>query len=153
MDEKRDEEVKPWQPHAASRTVSQDMADKEFARFVAAWDIDANIDSMTGEDKESFEQQKKRIITKIMTGDAVIDDAGNIVYNLRFAEGAVQQLTFRVPNGAAYMAMDRHKDRQNIHKLYEFMGAMTKQAPKLFASMDARDVKFCQGVALLFLGS
>ena len=133
--------------------VAREAAEQEFARFADAWDIDVNTDLMPGEDKESFMQQKGRIVHQIISGSATIDEDGDIHYTLKYPKGETTELHFRVPTGAAYMSMDNFKDRQNINKIYAFIGSMTKQAPKLFANMDARDVKVCQGVAILFLAS
>lgn len=133
--------------------VVREVAEKEFERFVMAWDIDANTDNMSGEDKESFIQQKGRLVNQIVAGHATVDEDGDIHYKLKYPKGDTTELHFRVPTGAAYMSMDNFKDRQNISKINAFLGSMTKQAPRFFANMDARDVKFCQGVAILFLAS
>lgn len=133
--------------------VSKEVAEQEFSKFVEAWDIDANTDGMSGEDREAFAQQKAKIVTQIMKGNACIDDDGDISYKLKKPQDDITEIVFRIPSGQAYMAMDQYKDRQNVHKMYAFMGAMTKQETKLFSRMDARDTKFCMGVTLLFLGS
>ena len=134
-------------------TIPQEVAEVEFARFIDEWDIDANVDVMSGEDRESFEQHQGRIIKQVVNGSAVIDENGNITYILKHPKGSTTEVVFRVPGGDAYMAMDKFKDRQSIHKLYAFMGVMTKLPPAIFSNMDGRDIKFCQGIALLFLGS
>ena len=133
--------------------VVLEQAEAEFAKFADEWDIDDNVEAMSGEDRDSFNQVRARIIRQIMNGSAVIDGDGNVTYTLKHPKGSVAEIAFRVPGGEAYMAMDKFKDRQSIHKLYAFMGSMTKQPPALFSNMDGRDIKFCQGVALLFLGS
>ena len=137
----------------STEKISRDVAEEEFVRFTRVWDIDVNTDNMSGEDKESFDQQKGRIVNQIVAGHAVVDEDGDIHYTLKYPKGDTAVLHFRVPGGNAYTSMDSFKDRQNIGKLNAFMGAMTKQAPKFFSNMDGRDVKFCQGVAVLFLAS
>lgn len=133
--------------------VALEAAKAEFARFVDEWDIDDNVDAMSGEDRESFEQIQSRIIKQIVKGNATVDADGNITYALKHPKGSTTHIEFRVPGGDAYIAMDKFKDRQSIHKLNAFMGVMTKSAPAIFGNMDGRDVKFCQGVTSLFLGS
>jgi hypothetical protein len=137
----------------STEKISRDVAEVEFERFTRAWDIDVNTDNMSGEDKESFDQQKGRIVTQIIAGHATVDETGDIHYTLKYPRGDTATLHFRVPRGTAYTSMDSFKDRQNIGKINAFMGAMTKQAPKFFSNMDGRDVKFCYGVAILFLAS
>ena len=137
----------------SKQKMTLEVAEKEFNKFVQEWDIDGNIDAMSGEDRDAFKQQKDRIVRQILEGNATVDEHGNISYTLRHPKGELTELAFNVPNGAAYMAMDQYKDRQSVHKLNAFMGSMTKQPPKLFSNMDGRDIKFCMGVTLLFLGS
>ena len=133
--------------------IALEVAEAEFAKFIDEWDIDANVDAMSGEDRESFEQQQSRIVRQIVKGAAVIDADGSITYTLKHPKGSTTEVVFRVPGGDAYMAMDKFKERQSMHKLYAFMGVMTKLPPAIFGNMDGRDIKFCQGVTLLFLGS
>ena len=135
------------------KKMTLEVAEKEFDRFVQEWDIDGSIDTMSGEDREAFKAQKDRIVRQILEGNATVDEHGNIAYTLRHPQGSLTELKFNVPNGAAYMAMDRYKERQGMHKLYAFMGESTSQPPALFSNMDGRDIKFCMGVTLLFLGS
>ena len=129
------------------------VAEAEFERFVEEWDIDGNIDAMSGETREDFEQQKSRIVRQILLGNAAVDEKGNVIYTLRHPQGSLTEIKFNVPNGAAYIAMDKYKERQGMHKMYAFMGEATNQPPALFSNMDGRDIKFCMGVTLLFLGS
>ena len=141
------------QPVEKKDKVVREVAETDFNRFIEAWDIDDNTDAMSGEDKESFDQQKNRILTQIEKGSATVDEEGNISYELRYPRDGTMTLNFKVPSGAAYISMDSYKDRQNIHKMFGFMASMTKTHSKVFSKMDARDAKFCMGVALLFLGS
>ena len=52
--------------------IALDVAQAEFARFVDEWDIDDNVDAMSGEDRESFEQVQSRIIRQIVKGLAEV---------------------------------------------------------------------------------
>ena len=132
--------------------IVREAAVLDFKRFVDTWEIDANIDAMNAEDKDSFNLQKERIIVQIMAGNATISETGDSVsYTPVHTEHG--EIAFRIPKGEAYMAMDRFKDRQGMHKLAGFMASMTGQPSQLFSRMDSRDVKFCMGVAILFLGS
>ena len=138
---------------STSTVIDLETAEREFARFVDEWDIDDNVDAMSGEDRESFEQIQNRIIRQVVKGNATIDAEGNIAYTLKHPKGSTTQIEFKVPGGDAYIAMDKFKDRQSMHKLNAFMGVMTKLPPAIFGNMDGRDIKFCQGVTSLFLGS
>ena len=135
--------------------MAREAAEHDFKTFAEAWDIDDDVDGMVDEDdKESFRLQAGRIIRKIRKGQAVVDEGGAVLrYTLLEAQGSVEVLTFNIPKGQAWSSMDRYKDRQNIGKLNAFMADMTDQSPSLFAKMDGRDLKFCQAVTNLFLGS
>jgi hypothetical protein len=133
--------------------MAPEVIEEEFNRFAREWDLDADTTNMSEEDRESFETQKKRVTRQIAAGNAVVDEDGNVTYTLQHPPGSITELVFRVPGGDAYMAMDKFKDRQNVHKLNAFMGVMTKTAPSIFSNLDGRDVKFCQAVSALFLGS
>lgn len=141
------------EPEESKVKVATEAADGEFKRFARIWEIDVNIDGMSGEDKDSFNQQRNRVVNQIIAGNAQVDGEGNINYTLKYPPGELKELYFRVPMGDAYLAMDNYKERQGIHKTNAFLGSMTKQPPKVFSNMDARDLKFCQGVMNLFLGS
>lgn len=132
--------------------ISRDAAVVDFQRFVDSWEIDTNIEAMSAEDKDSFNVQKERIVVQIMAGNVTISQAGDeLAYTPRHSDHA--EITFRIPKGEAYMAMDRFKERQGMHKLAGFMASMTGEPAKMFSNMDSRDVKLCMGVAILFLGS
>lgn len=133
--------------------INSETAELEFDRFAAAWDLDTEVELMNMEDRESFEAQKRKIVRKIMSGSAVVDLEGNITYTLSGETFGLFEIHFKLPSGHAYLNMDSFKDRQSIHKLNAFMGSIINQNPKIFASMSAVDVKFCQAVSLLFLGS
>lgn len=133
--------------------IERAAAEQEFERFANIWDIDSDMGHMDGEDKESFNQQKSRIVRAIRGGHVAIDESGSLCYTLKHPKGDTPEITFNVPTGDAYVSMDGYKDRQGIHKLNAFLGSMTGQPPKFFARMDARDIKFCQAVVILFLAS
>jgi len=117
------------------------------------WCIDDNIEHMGPEDKESFTQQKARVVNQIIRGNAAIQENGDIIFSLQAPSGSVTALTFTIPKGRAFMSMDSYKERQGMHKMASFMGSMTGQPPKFFSNMDGRDYKFCMGIATLFLAS
>ncbi len=133
--------------------VAPKVAEAEFDRFAEAWDLDSDTASMEEEDRQGFEALKRRLIRKIESGHLTVDGEGMISYMLIEPQGDTASLTFKRPTGHALVVWDRFKDRQQIHKLNAFMGSMTGQAPALFAEMDGRDLKVCQAVAQLFLGS
>ena len=58
-----------------------------------------------------------------------------------------------MPNGAAYISTDKHKDRKAMHKVQSFMAAMTGKPERFFSSLGGNDYKRAQSLVMLFLGS
>ena len=133
--------------------VALEVAEGEFGRFAEGWDIDADIAAMDDKDREAFEQHKRKIIRKITSGRIVINDEGNPEYTLIVPLGETPAVVFNIPDGAAYIAMDKFKDRETVRKMNAFMASATKLPPASYAKMDGRDVKVCQAIFALFMGS
>ena len=131
--------------------IVQEVAEKEFDRFVEAMDLDVSTDGMDQEDKSSLSQQTGLIISAIQSGDLVINDSGEPVYTPKRTKDA-PAITFYEPTGASLMAMDRKKKSEDIAKLYATMADMTKVSAKTFATMKMPDLKVCMAITTLFLG-
>ena len=133
--------------------IALEVAEQEFDRFTESWDIDADTADMKDEDREAFEQHKKKIVRKIRSGRLIINEKGLPVYNLIEPIGDIAEITFNIPGGAAFMAMDSVKGDKMVGKLNAFMASATKLAPASYSKMDGRDVKVVQAVFALFMGS
>jgi len=133
--------------------ISIDVAQDEFQRFANEWDIDTDTSLMESDDKEDFNKLKRKIVREIMKGNATVDTDGNISYKLKYPKGEKTDLDFRIPLGKAYMNMDNYKEKQGMHKMFSFIGSLIKMPSGYCSSIDARDLKFCLGVATLFLAS
>jgi len=134
--------------------INLKTAEAEFLRFVEAWDIDADLEDMEVEDQKSFEDQKRRIVKAIKKGRAIISDDGKTVeYKLLEPVHDHTSIKMKIPRGSSFMAMDRYKEKQQIHKMNAFMASSSGLPVQVFSNMDGRDLKFCMGIALLFLAS
>lgn len=131
--------------------VAKEVAEDEFNRFCDLMDIDHNVEAMSEEDAKSFEEPKTILIKAIMQGHLVINENGEPVFTPKNSP-KVSELTFREPNGADYMAMDRKKDNQSIAKMWAMADSVTKSTPGTIASLRNRDLKVVQAVMQLFLG-
>ena len=134
-------------------TVDKKTAGEDFNRFATAWEIDTDVADMKQEDRDSFEDQKRKVVKAIMIGRAAVDEDGNIVYGLKDQVHGVDSVTLRMPRGEGYMEMDRFKEQQGVHKFMAVMGHMTGKQVKVFSGMSGIDIKFCMAVATLFLAS
>lgn len=130
--------------------VAHDVALDEFNRFCDSMDIDNNTDAMTEEDAKSFEEPKGVIIRAIMEGSLLINDDGEPEYTPKNSP-KVGNLTFREPNGADYMAMDRKKEGQNIAKMWTLAESVTKSSPGTIANLRNRDLKVVRAIMQLFM--
>lgn len=130
--------------------IAVEVADQDFYRFIEAMDIDADLDKMTLEDRESFEQQKSKVVRAICNGSLVVNDKGEPVFTPLRSENQ-EPITFYEPSGASYMAMDRRKKNQDVGKLFTTMGDITKTSSARFANMKNADVKVCMAITTLFL--
>jgi len=134
--------------------VDKKTAEAEFNRFVEAWDIDNDVSEMTEEDRSDFENHSRKIIRAIRKGLVEINIEGDVVkYFLQKPVHETTFLEFKIPTGEAWIAMDRYKDQKSIHKFNAFVASSTKKPVQIFASLDGRDMKFAQAVAVLFLAS
>lgn len=133
--------------------VDAETASDDFDRFAEAFDLDLDLDAMSEEDRKSFENARGPIVRSIRLGRLTVNEDGLPVYTPQFSGSDSGELTFGVPDGATLLAWDKLKDTQSVAKLFRYIAGMTKQDPKVFATMDERDLKVCRGIALLFLGS
>jgi hypothetical protein len=129
--------------------VAADVAEAEFARFVESMDLDVDTSRMNDEDRQSFEQQKTRIVRAMMDGRVVINERGEPVFYP--TSGKPSELVFHEPEGAALMAMDNRKKGHDVSKMFAVMAEQTKVPSAVFASMPMRDLKIVQAIATLFL--
>lgn len=130
------------------------MAEAEFARFAETWDLDVDASTMRDEDADNMESIKRRMLRHIARGTLRVEDDGTLEFDLAYPKmESLATLRFSVPGGDALLKWDRFKDQQSVHKINEFIGAMTGQPAAVFGKMDVRDLKVCQAVARLFLDS
>lgn len=127
--------------------VDRETAKAEFDRWCDAWEIDDDVTGMDDEDKTAFEGGKAKIINAIMRGRLSLEDDNTLLFDT-----GEEKITVKIPQGAAYMEMDRYKDREGVHKAYAVLGAMTGKSPAFFARMDGRRLKPLMGIISLFLG-
>lgn len=133
--------------------VDKKTASVDFDRFAAAWEIDTDVEDMPQEDRQSFEDQKRKVVKAICIGRAAVQENGDIAYTFKDAVHGVDSVVLTMPRGEGYMEMDRYKDQQGVHKFMAVMGHMTGKPVKVFSGMSGIDLKFCMAVSTLFLAS
>ena len=105
--------------------ISSEVAEIEFDRWAAAWCLDTETETMTEEDRDSFNSLRRRLVRQIQGGSLTVDETGEIlVYTLQFEIAGIQEFTLSIPKGNAIVRWDHFKDRESIQKLHSYMAAM-----------------------------
>lgn len=131
--------------------IATEVAEADFDRFIESSGIYINIEKMGKEDRESFEEQRGRIVRAIESGALVVNEDGEPVFTPQ-RSGDVGPLTFHEPTGASLMAMDKKKKDEDVGKMYATMADMAGTSAKTFSQLKMADLKVCMAVATLFLG-
>lgn len=131
--------------------IDKATAESEFERFAEVMDIDTDTGEMDDESREGFQQQKSRMIRAMQRGNLIINESGEAVFNPAHSENP-NTVTFKMPTGAALVAMDRKKKTEDMGKMYAAMGEICGVPAKTFAMMAMPDLKVCLAVTSLFLG-
>lgn len=133
-------------------TISKDMAELEFDRFVEQMDLELDPALMDAEDMNAFNRQKARLIRAIERGALVINDDGEAVYTPQNAKSKYKDaITFHERTGASLMAMDGAKKNHDIKKTYAVMADMCRVHPSTFAGLVGTDVKVCEAIFALLM--
>lgn len=134
-------------------TVVKEIAEKEFESWAEQFRIDTNIDDMDAEEKQEFKQIKNRFVYCLTRGITSIDEDGNLRLKLIDPVAGKDVMIFRKKfKGAAFVAMDRYKDSQAVHKTLAFLAAWVQWQPPQLTKLDAMDTWFGMKMVALFLG-
>jgi len=131
----------------------QAVAEAEFERFADAWELDTEIGTMPEEDAESFKTQKRKVLAMIKRDRAVVNEGGDIVYQLKRPVGRLKEITLETGAGASYWGMDKARGEKYIGKLNHYICDAVGIANSELLKMSSIDTKFLYGVYGLFLNS
>lgn len=140
-------------------SVDAETAEAEFYRFAEAWQIDVFADTMSDEQEEEFLELKRKIITPLRRGSALVDESGDIIYTLqkpfKNSDGAITLEKFHLkrPAGRHWSAMDGIGNTKSIKKMMSFYAAVLGVTPATLNKLDGLDMRIIQSVYTLFLSS
>lgn len=134
------------------KKVATEVAEAEFCRWAESMDLNLDPRGWDDEDKKSFHDAKFKLVAAIEAGNLVVDEKGRMVYTPRSTESR-EPLVFNEPTGGHMMSMDQKKKGHDMAKLFGIMAEMTGQNIQVFTAMKSRDLKVCQSIVALFLGS
>jgi hypothetical protein len=133
--------------------IDRKTAEAEFVRWCEGNDLDCDMSAMTDEEKKDFKPIQDRFVKACMRG-RVEADGVHLKYTISDFSGKDfrgKTITIKRPDGRAFIAMDGYKETQSIHRLNNFMSAMTGQEVAYFTKIDRADWLFFRDIAALFL--
>ena len=132
--------------------MSEDLAMKEIERWAEDKDIDIYV--VDGNGKRILDSSVPRLLKEIQRGSLYLNDDCDFVYVIssKSPEGyAGEKLTLKNPTGAAYMAMDKFKEQEGIHKTLAVASAITGQDIRWFANIANNDYKVVSIIVGFFI--
>lgn len=134
------------------KVMSEELAMKEIERWAEDKDIDLYV--VDGNGKKILDASVPRLLKEIQRGSLYLNDDCDFVYVIssKSPEGyAGEKLTLKNPTGAAYMAMDKFKEQEGIHKTLAVASAITGQDIRWFANIANNDYKVVSIIVGFFI--
>ncbi len=129
--------------------VSRDVAEAEFERWAATYEVDTDVSDLGKEDKDAFNAFKMRFVKRVTTGAVTIDDEGVVVFTPRSLKGDVMK--FAEPTGALLSA--RQPNDSDAQGLRRILAQWTGAPATRFAEMSLADFNFCAALLTFFSAS
>lgn len=136
----------------AKTTMSEELALEEVKRWAEANDI--GISGANAEEKQEFDAIVPRLVRAVQQGRLAVNDDGDFEYTVsaRSPEGfAGETITLAAPNGAAYMALDKFKGEQGVHRTLALASAMTGKDVAWFGRLHNSDYKIVVYIVSFFI--
>ena len=137
----------------AEEKIALDVAEAEFERWADAMDLARKLDpaGLDSDDKKSLADSKRNILDSMMSGNLVVNDAGEFVFTPKAGDDK-EPIVFHEPDGAAIMAVDQigKSGTHDVTKMVAILAVMTKQSRVRFAKLKNRDWTVCQAIFSLF---
>lgn len=133
--------------------VATEVCETDFERFCDSMDIDAEQSGMDDADRKSLVSNKRTMMRYMKRGALVINGTGEAVLTPQYGEDKHRSpITFFMPEGTAWMAMDGKKETHDVRKLLDSMADITHESQVRFKRMQGPDFKVCVAIVTLFLG-
>lgn len=135
----------------SDEVVAQEVAEREFARFLDAMDLTEKVSTKTldADDRKAFDANKVVVLLAMRRGALVIDEQGQPIFTP--VKGVDQKpIVFKEPTGATIKALDQAKKDNGGERTIILLGAITGEVQARFVKMVRRDLAVCESLALLF---
>ena len=121
------------------------------------WAEDNDLDIFLTDDKGRvvIDNALLKLAKKMQEGVLSINDNKELEYTVseRSPAGyAGEKLTFKSPDGSAFIATDKFKEQEGAHRLLAVASAMTGQDIRWFAKLNHSDYKVVTLVTSFFIG-
>lgn len=132
--------------------MTEDLAMKEIERWADDKDIDIYV--MDGNGKKILDASIPRLLKEIQRGNLYLNDNCDFEYVIssKSPEGyAGKKIVLKNPTGAAYMAMDKFKEQEGVHKTMAVASAITGQDIRWFSNIANNDYKVISIIVGFFI--
>lgn len=132
--------------------MTEDLAMKELERWADDKDIDIYVTDGNG--NKVLDASIPRLLKEIQRGTLYLNDNCDFEYVIssKSPEGyAGEKIVLKNPNGAAYMAMDKFKEQEGVHKTMAVASAITGQDIRWFSNIANNDYKLISNIVSFFI--
>ena len=132
--------------------MSEELAFHEVEKWADENCINIYVKNKDGE--TALDAAVQWLTKAIMMGTLILNDENEFEYTVsnKSPNGyAGEKLIFKEPNGGAYMAMDKFKDQEGVHKTLAVASAITGKDIPWFGKISNFDYKICATIASFFI--
>ncbi|MBQ6782298.1 MAG: hypothetical protein IJP62_13895 [Treponema sp.] len=137
-----------------NEVMSEELAEKEFERWVNLANID--LSGYAEDEVVAFLKIKKRISNAFKNGSLFVNDDGTLEYEVSQASPAGyagDKVKISGLNGRAWLAADKYKSEEQIHKLIAVASAITGKDTGWFANLASGDFLIFTNIVSLFMNT
>lgn len=130
--------------------LAPEVAEAEFVRLCELRRLDIDESAMSPKELESFTKVRARVLRELASGALLVDEKGIATYTPPVDDA--KPISFRMPKGSTYMAMDDGKAKGEQHQMVAMISDMTGWTKGDISKLAAPDYQFCGTLVGLFLG-
>lgn len=134
--------------------MSDELAEQEFNKWAEMANID--VSAFGDEEAGAFQKAKQRISSAFKKGALILNDDGTLEYEISQASPAGyagDKVKISQLNGRAWLAADKYKAEEQIHKLIAVASAITGKDTGWFANLASGDFLIFTNIVSLFMNA
>lgn len=134
--------------------ISKEVAEKEFYNYCDANCIDYDESAMDEDDAKNFSKAKKKFIAACMEGRVIVDGRKLTYIVSELSENQKGDKIEIMPlkgKGMIAVSGSMGKNSNPIMQLYALLSSVTGKDVSYFGELSYKDLKFFDGIAMLFL--